>query len=106
MATRMTAAKRRSAKERHDLNLAVLRTYQDIAQEKKSRGVKRRWIYWVDDDVAARVFRLMGWVPSRSAAKNEKLMRRISGSVSGFIRSGVFKVMADSPHGNRPIRLN
>jgi hypothetical protein len=102
----MTAARRRIKKERQEIGAAVLQTYQDIAMKKKAAGKRIRWVYWVDDDVAARVFRLMGWVPSRSAAKNEKLMRRISGSVSGFIRRGVFKVMADSPHGNRPIRVN
>lgn len=102
----MTAAERRAVKERQNLGAAVLQTYQEIAAEKRAAGKRRRWVYWIDDDVAARVFRLMGWKPARRAAANERRMRMISGTVSGFVRRGILTVMENAPHGNRPLRVN
>lgn len=101
MAVGMRAAK----SGRAQLRSAVVQTYQEIAEEKRAAG-RRGWVYWIDDDVAARVFRLMGWKPSRRAAENERRMRMISGTVSGLVSGGALTVMAEGPHGNRPIRVN
>ena len=93
-------AKRRAAT---DLRGPVMQIFQEIVDEKRPTWPRRLGpvcVYWRCDKIAERVATLLEW-----KRLNERRLRRISGTISGLIRSGQLLVHVEWPHGNRGITL-